>query len=115
VAVCSNPADTSTCSKIRVPVGGSQLVILNSEMRFPIPVELPLIGAGLGGALFYDGGNVYNSIGFGNFFSNYTNTLGFGFRYKTPVGPVRLDIGHNLNPIAGVKSTQIFITLGQAF
>jgi outer membrane protein assembly factor BamA len=115
VAVCSNPADTSTCSKIRVPVGGSQLVILNSELRFPIPVELPLIGSGLGGAVFYDGGNVYNSIGFGNFFSNYTNTLGFGFRYKTPVGPVRFDIGHNLNPIPGVKATQIFITLGQAF
>ncbi len=115
VAVCSNPADTSTCTKIRVPVGGSQLVILNSELRFPIPIELPLIGSGLGGAVFYDGGNVYNSIGFGNFFSNYTNTLGFGFRYKTPVGPVRFDIGHNLNPIAGVKATQIFITLGQAF
>lgn len=115
VAVCSNPADASTCGKIRVPVGGSQLVILNSEVRFPIPVDLPLIGSGLGGAVFYDGGNVYNSIGFGNFFPNYTNTLGFGFRYKTPVGPVRFDIGHNLNPIAGVKSTQFFITLGQAF
>jgi outer membrane protein insertion porin family len=115
VAVCSNPADTSTCSKIRVPVGGAQLVILNSELRFPIPVELPLIGSGLGGVVFYDGGNVYNSIGFGNFLSNYTNTLGFGFRYKTPVGPVRFDIGHNLNPIPGVKATQIFITLGQAF
>jgi outer membrane protein assembly factor BamA len=115
VAVCSNPADTSTCSKIRVPVGGSQLVILNSELRFPIPMELPLIGSGLGGVVFYDGGNVYNSIGFGNFFSNYTNTLGFGFRYKTPVGPVRFDIGHNLNPITGIKATQFFITLGQAF
>lgn len=115
VPVCSNPADTSTCSQIRVPVGGSQLVILNSELRFPIPVELPFIGTGLGGVVFYDGGNVYNSIGFGNFFSNYTNTLGFGFRYKTPVGPVRFDIGHNLNPITGVKATQFFITLGQAF
>ncbi len=115
VPVCSNPADKSTCSQIRVPVGGAELVILNSELRFPIPVELPFIGTGLGGVVFYDGGNVYNSIGFGNFFSNYTNTLGFGFRYKTPVGPVRFDIGHNLNPITGVKATQFFITLGQAF
>lgn len=115
VAVCTNPADTSTCSQIRVPVGGAQLVILNSEVRFPIPVDLPLIGNGLGGAVFYDGGNVYNSIGFQNFLSNYSNSLGFGFRYKTPVGPVRIDLGHNLNPIPGVKATQIFITLGQAF
>ncbi|HEV2992441.1 MAG TPA: POTRA domain-containing protein [Candidatus Angelobacter sp.] len=115
VAVCSNPADTSSCSQIRVPVGGSQLVILNSELRFPIPLELPLIGAGLGGVFFYDGGNVYNSVGLSNIFSSYTNTLGFGFRYKTPVGPVRFDIGHNLNPVTGIRATQFFITLGQAF
>jgi outer membrane protein assembly complex protein YaeT len=115
VAVCSNPADTSSCSQIRVPIGGAQLVILNSELRFPIPLDLPLIGAGLGGVVFYDGGNVYNSVGLSNIFSNYTNTLGFGFRYKTPVGPVRFDIGHNLNPVAGIKPTQFFITLGQAF
>ena len=36
-------------------------------------------------------------------------------RYATPIGPVRIDVGQNLNPIAGIKATQIFITLGQAF
>lgn len=115
VPVCSNPADTSTCSQITVPVGGKQLVILNSEVRFPLPVTFPLIGDKLGGAVFYDGGNVYNSIGFQNFWSNYTNTVGFGLRYTTPVGPVRVDIGHLVTSIPGVKSTQLFITLGQAF
>jgi len=115
VPVCSNPADTSTCSKITVPVGGQQLVIFNSEVRFPIPVTFPIIGDKLGGAVFYDGGNVYNSVGFQNFFGNYTNSVGFGLRYTTPVGPVRVDIGHLLTNIPGVKSTQLFITLGQAF
>lgn len=115
VPVCSNPADTSTCSQITVPVGGNQLVILNSEVRFPIPVTFPIIGDKLGGVAFYDGGNIYNTVGFQNFFSSYTNTVGFGLRYTTPVGPVRVDIGHLLNTIPGVKSTQIFITLGQAF
>ncbi|PYP86783.1 MAG: hypothetical protein DMG65_18240 [Candidatus Angelobacter sp. Gp1-AA117] len=116
VAVCSNPADQSTCSKIRVPVGGAQLIIFNSEVRFPMPLPLPFIGGDkLGGVIFYDGGNVFTSIGFGNFFDQYTNTLGFGIRYATPVGPVRIDIGHNMNPIPGVKATQLFITLGQAF
>jgi len=81
-----------------------------------MPIPLPFIGGDkLGGVVFYDGGNVFNSIGFGNFFSQYTNTLGFGIRYATPVGPVRIDIGHNMNPIPGVKATQLFITLGQAF
>ena len=115
VPVCSNPADTSTCSKITVPVGGQQLVIFNSEVRFPIPVTFPIIGAKLGGVAFYDGGNVYNSVGFQNFFGNYTNTVGFGLRYATPVGPVRVDIGHLVTNIPGVKATQLFITLGQAF
>jgi len=46
---------------------------------------------------------------------NYTNTFGLGLRYATPIGPVRFDIGHNINPVTGIKSTQYFITLGQAF
>ena len=45
----------------------------------------------------------------------YSNNVGIGFRYATPVGPVRIDIGRNLNPVPGIKSTQYFITLGQAF
>ena len=72
------------------------------------------------GEPFYDGGNIYNktsrpagesipSVG-------YTNTIGVGFRFKTPVGPLRFDVGRNLNPLPGQASaTQFFITLGQAF
>jgi outer membrane translocation and assembly module TamA len=69
----------------------------------------------LGGVVFYDGGNVYSAISFRNFMDNYTNTFGLGLRYATPIGPVRFDIGHNINPVTGIKSTQYFITLGQAF
>ena len=61
---------------------------------------------------FYDGGNVFRTVGF---HGQYLNNLGIGLRYATPVGPVRIDIGHNLNGQPGIKSTQIFITLGQAF
>lgn len=114
VPVC-NPGVTTDCGKITVPVGGAQLVILNSELRFPIPVTLPLIGNNLGGVAFYDGGNVYSSVGVQNFFDNYTNTLGFGLRYATPIGPVRIDFGHRLTDVPGVKANQLFITLGQAF
>ncbi len=116
IPACGDPANPATCTKIRVPVGGQQLFILNSEARFPMPLPLPFINPNnLGGVVFYDGGNVYNSVGFHNFFSNYTNTIGFGVRYATPVGPVRFDIGHNLNPINGISSTQFFVTFGQAF
>jgi outer membrane protein insertion porin family len=110
ITVCSNPADASTCSIISVPVGGLMLAIVNTEGRFPIPLK-----QGLSGAVFYDGGNVYSHINFSEFVSNFSHSIGFGIRYRTPVGPIRVDIGHDLSPLPGLKATQYFITLGQAF
>jgi len=110
VTVCANPAVPSTCTVIAVPVGGDMLFVVNSEIRFPIKAV-----DGLGGVLFYDGGNVYSAINFNQLTKNYTNTVGLGLRYNTPVGPIRVDVGRNLNPVPGLKATQYFITLGQSF
>ena len=110
VQVCSNPSDSSTCTLISVPVGGEMLAIVNSELRFPVPIY-----KNLGAAFFYDGGNVYSNINFRQFVDNYTSSIGIGLRYFTKVGPIRIDVGRNLNPIPGVKATQYFITLGQSF
>jgi outer membrane translocation and assembly module TamA len=93
-----------------VPTGGRQLFIFNSELRFPLRIK-----EGLGAAVFYDGGNVYRAINISRFIQDYTNTIGVGLRYKTPVGPIRFDIGRNLNPVTGLNATQFYITLGQAF
>ena len=109
VPACSDPADPSTCVQIQVPQGGRELLILNSELRIPLPIK-----KNLGLATFYDGGNVFPNVGFRDF-SSYSNTVGIGLRYNTPVGPVRIDVGHNLNALPGIKATQFFITLGQAF
>jgi outer membrane protein assembly factor BamA len=108
ITACGNPADPSTCVPIKVPQGGQQLAIFNSEFRIP----LSAIKKNLGIATFYDGGNVFRSVGF---HGQWTNSVGVGLRYSTPVGPVRIDVGHNLNGQPGIKSTQIFVTLGQAF
>jgi outer membrane protein assembly factor BamA len=109
--LCTAADEPSTCTtKVTVPAGGRQLFIFNSEARFPIPLK-----SGLGGVFFYDGGNVYDAINFSHFFSGYSNTVGFGLRYQTPVGPVRIDVGQNLNPVPGLRRTQWFVTLGQAF
>lgn len=111
IPACGNPNDPATCTKITVPEGGNELFIINTELRFP----LNSIKQGLGIVTFYDGGNVFPIIGFHDFTKLYSNNVGIGFRYATPVGPIRIDIGHNLNPTPGIKSTQYFITLGQAF
>lgn len=111
VQVCSNGASTgSDCTKIQVPSGGNQLLLINSEARIPLPFK-----KGLGLVVFYDGGNVFPSVGFHDFTSLYSNNVGLGLRYSTPVGPIRLDLGHNLNPVPGITSTQYFISIGQAF
>jgi len=109
IPFCQGTA-TTNCPLIPIPVGGNQLFILNSELRYPIPII-----SNLGGVIFYDGGNVYRRINFPEFVNNYSNTVGIGLRYNTPIGPVRFDLGRNLNPITGISATQYFITLGQAF
>jgi outer membrane translocation and assembly module TamA len=98
-----------------VPEGGNMLVIFNTELRFPLGISMPLIGGALGGAAFYDGGNVYTDIRLSSIFTEFSSTVGFGLRYKTPIGPIRIDVGHLINTPPGLKSVQFFLTLGQAF
>ena len=113
VEVCPN--GTTGCGVfIKVPGGGNQLLIINSEARIPVPLK-----QGLSIVPFYDGGNVFRRISFSDYSTSqypYSNTLGVGLRYATPVGPVRIDLGYNLNnTVQGVSSTQYFISIGQAF
>ena len=110
VPFCNVLSHQTGCVNVTVPVGGRELFILNSEVRFPLRIN-----KALGGVLFYDGGNVYSAINLNNFVNNYSNTIGIGLRYSTPIGPVRIDAGRNLNPVTGISATQYYITLGQAF
>ena len=109
VKVCSTGSSTD-CSFIQVAAGGNELLLINSEARFPLPFK-----KGLGLVTFYDGGSVFPFVGFHDFTSLYSNNVGLGLRYATPVGPVRVDFGQNLNPVPGIRSTQYFVSIGQAF
>ena len=93
------------------PLGGNALFINNLELRFPI------YGDNLAGVLFQDAGNVYDSVNDISFrfrqrnledFDYTVQDVGFGFRYKTPIGPIRLDL--SLSPNAprffGLKGTE---------
>ena len=87
------------------PIGGLAVLMFNQELRFPM--KLPFIGNRLGGTIFYDGGNVYSDVNHISMawkpsspsnLDYFSHTVGFGFRYPTPVGPVRVDFGYQLNP-----------------
>lgn len=103
------------------PVGGAGAFINSTELRIP-PIALPYIGNNLGFAIFNDMGNVYDTVGHiwpslirarqpnrstcynlttkdpaCNFNYN-SQAVGAGLRYKTPVGPIRVDFSYNLNP-----------------
>jgi outer membrane protein insertion porin family len=96
------------------PSGGNVLTLGNIEYRVPLrraPIK------NLWGALFYDTGNVFPGISDISL-TNLTHTAGFGFRYQTPLGPIRLDFGINLRPhVNGLdeKRLHVFFTLGNPF
>jgi outer membrane protein insertion porin family len=92
------------------PIGGKALFILNFELRFPLFSTLP----NLSGVVFYDKGNVfYRRKDFR--VGDLEDALGIGIRYRTPLGPLRLDFGWNLNPPTGRAQPLVFITIGNVF
>jgi outer membrane protein assembly complex protein YaeT len=92
----AGPRDTET----GFPLGGSAFLFNATELRFP------LIGANVGGVLFHDVGNVYSDISHLSLRFNQKNiqdfnyavhSFGFGVRYRTPVGPIRVDLSYSPN------------------
>ena len=85
------------------PLGGNALFVNNVELRFP------LIGENIQGVFFHDMGNVFSTLSNISFRFNQRNLQdfdytvhadGFGLRYKTPVGPFRVDLSYSINPPA---------------
>jgi outer membrane protein insertion porin family len=101
-----------TIDKDGFPEGGNAVVILNAELRLPVRGGLGVVG-------FFDTGNVFartSSIDLGELRS----ALGFGVRYRSPVGPIRVDVGFKVNRrdiVEGRREdlTAVHISLGQAF
>jgi outer membrane protein insertion porin family len=101
------------------PIGGLTMLTFNQELRFPM--RLPWIGNRLGGGVFYDAGNVFSQFrnltlrwapptpvfnssqptvcvsNCTNDLAYFSHTLGFALRYNTPVGPVSIDLGYQIN------------------
>ncbi len=121
------------------PLGGNAVLMHNLELRFP------LVGDSLGGVIFHDTGNVFTDMSRFSLrfhqrdkrdFDYLVHAFGLGFRYRTPIGPVRLDFSFSPNAprFFGFKGTredliggtgiktdqrvgpfQFFFSLGQTF
>jgi outer membrane protein assembly factor BamA len=100
-------------------LGGNALLFHSTELRFPF------LGDNITGVLFHDLGNVYSDLGSISFrykqrdltdFNYMEHAVGFGVRYRTPVGPIRLDLAYSLNPpvFNGLKGTYRDLILNQA-
>ena len=68
-------------------------------MNFSAEARVPLVG-NLGGVLFLDGGNVW-ALPWDFNLNDLRYDVGLGLRYNTRIGPFRIDVGQQLNPIPG--------------
>lgn len=89
------------------PLGGNSLIEGSVEVRFPLVGDL-------GGALFLDFGNVFRTP-FTYRLGDLRYAAGPGIRYRTPIGPVRLDVGFILDRRADESYGRVEFSIGQAF
>jgi outer membrane protein insertion porin family len=104
--------DAGTLDPNGFPTGGNAEVVLNAELRARIWREL-------GGVVFVDAGNVFRRVSDLDLGALRPST-GFGVRYKSPIGPVRVDVGLRLSSRQGVPGVDepayiIHFSIGQAF
>ena len=97
------------------PIGGNSMLAMSGELR-------AMLRGRLGAVLFLDAGNVWaKSLAFD--LSDLRYAVGPGLRYQTPVGPIRFDIGYQLNPIPDLlvngspqkRRVRFHFSIGQAF
>jgi len=93
-----------------VTVGGNKYIQFNVEYIFPIADDL-----GLRGLFFYDTGNAFDN-GFPMDLRELRQSAGYGIRWYSPVGPIRIEVGHILDPKEGESgSGKVEFTMGSAF
>jgi len=107
--------EVSPLSGSGLELGGNSMFAASAEVR-------AALRGNLGGVLFLDSGNVWAdswSINLGDL----RYAVGPGLRYQTPIGPIRLDFGWQLNPNALLlenpavpkRRWRVHFSIGQAF
>jgi translocation and assembly module TamA len=88
------------------PIGGRSLAEMAAELRFRVFGEFGLVA-------FVDAGQLYTSSM--PRFSDFRFGAGFGVRYYSSFGPIRVDVATPLEPRPGDNDVGVYVSIGQAF
>lgn len=89
------------------PIGGTEELIFNAEYIFPIISDIRLKGV-----VFFDAGNAYESF---KKLGELRYTTGLGVRWISPVGPIRIEWGYNIDRKPDEKSGRFEFAFGTFF
>jgi outer membrane protein insertion porin family len=98
-------ADGNNCTDTEV-VGGDRAMVLSAELLFPIMEQL-----GLRGVAFFDMGNSFSESDKFSI-SGLRKSVGFGARWMSPFGPLRVELGFPLNKESDDETSVIGFTIG---
>lgn len=89
--------------------GGNGLMVFNAEVRTALTRDLGL-------ATFLDAGNVFPRVG-AMHFGDLRASMGAGVRYRSPIGPLRFDVGWKLGTlrITDSRRWEFHFSIGEAF
>jgi outer membrane protein insertion porin family len=90
-------------------IGGDKELFFNFEMIFPLIPEVKIKGL-----VFFDAGNAWD-VAQNMAFDDLRTSVGFGFRWISPVGPLRLEWGYNLHPKQDEPQSSWDFTIGGMF
>ena len=89
-------------------IGGTKELILSAEWVFPLIKNM-----GLRGVVFYDAGKAFDDDE--NLSFDLRQSVGFGIRWKSPMGPLRVEWGFNLSPEDDEKDSVWDFSIGTFF
>jgi outer membrane protein insertion porin family len=90
-------------------IGGDKDLIFNFEMIFPLIPEVKIKGV-----VFFDAGNAWD-VAQPYWGDALRTSVGFGFRWISPVGPLRIEWGYNIAPKEGESHSAWDFTIGGFF
>ena len=90
-------------------IGGDKELLFNFEVIFPIAPEIKLKGV-----IFFDAGNAWD-VGQPYQLDDLRTSVGFGLRWISPMGPLRVEWGYNLQPRPGEKQSSWDFAVGSTF